>query len=171
MGHSQELWFWEKTAETYSSSVSTLDSSLPISKLKWFSNLVFDVPQLWSPRSHGNEPARDSIFGGWGARVTSALGVLPLLQAASDSAGLGRPIVENTATTGFKKQRVFILQWDLLKNVSGEGNDKPFPVFLPGESHGQKSLAGYNPWGHKSWTQPPPPLKNDNVWNWQSKTS
>ena len=22
-------------------------------------------------------------------------------------------------------------------------------VFLPGESHGQKSLAGYGPWGHK----------------------
>ena len=24
----------------------------------------------------------------------------------------------------------------------------PIPVFLPGESHGQRSLAGYNPWGH-----------------------
>ena len=23
------------------------------------------------------------------------------------------------------------------------------PVFLPGESHGQKSLAGYSPWGYK----------------------
>ena len=23
------------------------------------------------------------------------------------------------------------------------------PVFLPGESHGQKSLVGYSPWGHK----------------------
>ena len=23
------------------------------------------------------------------------------------------------------------------------------PVFLPGESHGQISLAGYSPWGHK----------------------
>ena len=23
------------------------------------------------------------------------------------------------------------------------------PVFLPGKSHGQKSLAGYNPWGGK----------------------
>ena len=22
-------------------------------------------------------------------------------------------------------------------------------VFLPGESHGQRSLAGYSPWGHK----------------------
>ena len=30
---------------------------------------------------------------------------------------------------------------------------QPTPVFLPGESHGQKILAGYSPWGHKSWTQ------------------
>ena len=25
----------------------------------------------------------------------------------------------------------------------------PTPVFLPGESHGQRSLAGYSPWGPK----------------------
>ena len=30
---------------------------------------------------------------------------------------------------------------------------QPTPVFLPGESHGQRSLAGYSPWGYKSWTQ------------------
>ena len=23
------------------------------------------------------------------------------------------------------------------------------PVFLPGESHGRRSLVGYSPWGHK----------------------
>ena len=26
---------------------------------------------------------------------------------------------------------------------------QPTPVFLPGESHGQRSLAGYSPWGYK----------------------
>ena len=26
---------------------------------------------------------------------------------------------------------------------------QPTPVFLPGESHGQRSLAGYGPWGDK----------------------
>ena len=26
---------------------------------------------------------------------------------------------------------------------------QPPPVFLPGESHGQRSLEGYSPWGHK----------------------
>ena len=38
----------------------------------------------------------------------------------------------------------------------GEGNGNPlqysffFPsVFLPGKSHGQRSLVGYSPWDHK----------------------
>ena len=26
---------------------------------------------------------------------------------------------------------------------------EPTPVFLPGESHGRRSLAGYSPWGRK----------------------
>ena len=33
----------------------------------------------------------------------------------------------------------------------GEGNGNPlqYPVYLPGKSHGQKSLVGYSPGGHK----------------------
>ena len=30
---------------------------------------------------------------------------------------------------------------------------QPTPVILPGISHGQRSLVGYSPWGHKSQTQ------------------
>ena len=35
--------------------------------------------------------------------------------------------------------------------VGDPGSDpwQPTPVFLPGESHGQGSLASYNPQGHK----------------------
>ena len=37
---------------------------------------------------------------------------------------------------------------------------QPTPVFLPGESHGQRSLVGYNPWNCKGCThlatKPPP---------------
>ena len=29
---------------------------------------------------------------------------------------------------------------------------QPTPVFSPGEFHGQKSLAGYSPWGGKELT-------------------
>ena len=31
----------------------------------------------------------------------------------------------------------------------GGGHGKSTPVFLSGESHGQKNLAGYSPWGCK----------------------
>ena len=32
---------------------------------------------------------------------------------------------------------------------SGGGHDNPTPVFLPGESHGQRGLVGYSPWGRR----------------------
>ena len=33
--------------------------------------------------------------------------------------------------------------------ISWRWAQQPTPVFLPGESHGQRSLVGYSPWGHK----------------------
>ena len=33
----------------------------------------------------------------------------------------------------------------------GEGNGSTAPVFLPGDFHGQRSLAGYHPRGRKEW--------------------
>ena len=30
---------------------------------------------------------------------------------------------------------------------------QPASGFLPGESHGQRNLAGCSPWGWKSWTR------------------
>ena len=30
---------------------------------------------------------------------------------------------------------------------------QPIPMFFPGESHGQRSLAGYTLWGRRSWTR------------------
>ena len=32
---------------------------------------------------------------------------------------------------------------------SPEGGHDPTPVFLPGEFHGERSLVGYSPQGHK----------------------
>ena len=32
---------------------------------------------------------------------------------------------------------------------SGEGNGNTTLVYLPGKAHGQRSLVGYTPWGHK----------------------
>ena len=38
----------------------------------------------------------------------------------------------------------FLSQEDLLENGMATHS-----IFLPGESHGQRSLVGYSPWGHK----------------------
>ena len=45
-----------------------------------------------------------------------------------------------------------------LGRYPGIGNGNPLQYFLPGKSHGQKSLVGYNPWGHKevAITEHPP---------------
>ena len=43
-----------------------------------------------------------------------------------------------------QKTRVQSLGWE---DPLEEGMDTP--VFLPGESHGQRSLMGYSPWGLK----------------------
>ena len=37
----------------------------------------------------------------------------------------------------------------LLSKPAGNLFNKPTPVFLPEESQGQGSLAGYSPWGHR----------------------
>ena len=34
-----------------------------------------------------------------------------------------------------------------LERSTGGGNGSPTPVSLLGKSHGQRSLAGYSPWG------------------------
>ena len=37
---------------------------------------------------------------------------------------------------------------------------QPTPVFLPGESHGHRSLVGYSPWGHKESDRTERPSSN-----------
>ena len=48
------------------------------------------------------------------------------------------------------------------------------PVFLPGESHGQRSLAGYSPWGHKESNMTEAThlaSKLRNIWNQDTELS
>ena len=44
-------------------------------------------------------------------------------------------------STAFLFKKVLLLFWRRAW--------QPTPVFLPGKSHGRRSLAGYSPWGHK----------------------
>ena len=36
-----------------------------------------------------------------------------------------------------------------IRKIPWRRKQQPTPVFLSGESHGQRSLVGYSPWGHK----------------------
>ena len=36
-----------------------------------------------------------------------------------------------------------------VRKISRRKEQQPTPVFLPGESHGQRSLVGYSPWGRR----------------------
>ena len=36
-----------------------------------------------------------------------------------------------------------------IRKIPWRSKWQPTPVFLPGKSHGQTSLVGYGPWGHK----------------------
>ena len=44
-----------------------------------------------------------------------------------------------------------VLAWELpwVGKIPWRGEWLPTPVFLPGEFHGQRNLAGYSPWGLK----------------------
>ena len=46
-----------------------------------------------------------------------------------------------------KHQRCGFNPW--VRNIPWRKKWQPIPVFLPGKFHGQKSLAGYSPWGHR----------------------
>ena len=44
-------------------------------------------------------------------------------------------------------QETWVRSW--VRKISWRKEWHPTPVFLPGESNGQRSLASYSPWGHK----------------------
>ena len=37
-----------------------------------------------------------------------------------------------------------------VRKIPRRRKGQPTPVSLPGKSHGQRSLVGYSPWGHKT---------------------
>ena len=44
-------------------------------------------------------------------------------------------------------QETWVRSW--VRKIPWRKEWHPTPVFLPGESNGQRSLASYSPWGHK----------------------
>ena len=57
--------------------------------------------------------------------------------------------------------------WSLGARIPWGRKWPPTPVFLPGKSHGQRSLVGYSPWTYKE-LDPNEWLNNDPHWGGQS---
>ena len=54
---------------------------------------------------------------------------------------------ERTCLQDRRHQRCGFDSW--IGKIPWRRAQQPTPVFLPGESHGERSLAGYSPWSHK----------------------
>ena len=74
--------------------------------------------------------------------------------------------------SGQKAKMVFFVL-TRYKTVLWRRRWQPTPVFLPGESHGQRSLAGYSPWGRKGvghdWATKQQPATHTAEWAAKNK--
>ena len=59
--------------------------------------------------------------------------------------GSGGKVAQMVGLAAMQETQVRFLGWE----DPLEKEWQPTPVFLPGESHGQRNLEGYSPWGHK----------------------
>ena len=53
----------------------------------------------------------------------------------------------------------------LVEKIPWRRKWQPTPVFLLGKSHGQRSLVGYSPWGHKKIGHDLATKKQQNEWH------
>ena len=63
---------------------------------------------------------------------------------------LGFPGGSDGKESSCQHRRLGFNPW--LRKIPWRRKWQPTPVFLPGKFHGQRSLSGYSPWGHKSQT-------------------
>ena len=59
--------------------------------------------------------------------------------------GLPRWLSDKESACQYRRHRVS----PVIRKIPWRRKCQPMPAFLPEKSHGQKSLAGYGPWGHK----------------------
>ena len=83
----------------------------------------------------------------WSIPGTAEPGGLPSM--GSHRVGHDWSDLAAAAASKFSKTKVTLLNCIHTTTFIYERKWQPTPVFLPGDSHGQRSLAGYNPWGRK----------------------
>ena len=61
----------------------------------------------------------------------------------------GASQVKNTPANAGDSKRLELDPW--VRKIPWGRKWQSTPVFLPGKSHGQRSLVGYRPWGREEW--------------------
>ena len=69
------------------------------------------------------------------------------LQSSLSFQTLGFPVAQQIHLQCRRQRRLRFDPW--VGNIPWSRKWKPTPVFLPGKSHGQRSLVGYSLWGRK----------------------
>ena len=91
--------------------------------------------------------------GAWWAAIYGVAQSRARLERRSSSSSSGPPRwhqwlkKEKSACQCRRQKRLGFNLW--VGKIPWSRKWQPTPVSLPGESHGQRSLAGYSPWGHK----------------------
>ena len=105
------------------------------------------VPLSKEPGKNPNSqiPQPRATFWSWGS---SPRILLPFLNWASTC--MGFPGGASGKEPSHQRRRHQTRGFDLrVGKIPWRRAWQPSPVFLPGESHGERRLAGYSPWGHK----------------------
>ena len=63
--------------------------------------------------------------------------------------GSGRSTGKGNQFSSVARVRLFATPWTATRHGLQGGKGNGYPLFLPGEFHGQRRLAGYSLWGHK----------------------
>ena len=75
---------------------------------------------------------------------------LPVRRGVSSGAlGCGMVIISSLVAQSVRNLPRIPWFGPWVRKIPCRREQQPTPVFLPGESHGQRSLAGYHPWGHE----------------------
>ena len=129
------------------------------SKCRWASSnqvMALRVSRLGYPKGRGNSACRwppdelqHHLFPGYPAfQCTSCLLDSQIMQLLEFSLKyLNQPTQLGQKRTYLQCRRPRFDPW--VGEIPQRRIQQPTPVFLPGESHGQRSLVGCSPWGHK----------------------
>ena len=104
------------------------------------------LARRWKPRDRNwglPHPEQSPRYPG----VGTAPRICNLAYSLSVWGSPGGAVIKNLPANTGDERKTRAQSW--VRKIPWRRKWLPTPVFLPGEFHGQRSLAGYSPWGHK----------------------